>query len=177
MKKFILPLIIFVSLITPVNKANALDAKGRAFLVICTYGTVGGALLGFATMAFGTNSRAIAQGASLGLYAGIAFGSYIIASHKRPGEVEPVYDNAPPPPGFGTGGFGNSQMNNPMGGNPPDSGFGSPAPPPQDGGGFFGGGQRAFEISEDLVYNFKLKNKKGRDFSMPIYLNLVNMTF
>ena len=53
MKRFILPLIIFVSLITPINKANALDAKGRAFLVICTYGTVGGALLGFATMAFG----------------------------------------------------------------------------------------------------------------------------
>lgn len=66
------------------NKAHAVDPKGKAFAIICAYGTVGGALLGFASMAFGANSRAIAQGASLGLYAGIGFGAYVISSYADP---------------------------------------------------------------------------------------------
>ena len=47
-------------------------------------------MLGMASMAFGTTSRAIAQGASLGLYAGIIFGTYVLVSHhqKRQGSYE-----------------------------------------------------------------------------------------
>jgi hypothetical protein len=43
---------------------------------------VGGALLGTATMAFGSGSRSIAKGASLGLYAGLLFGGYVILSYE-----------------------------------------------------------------------------------------------
>jgi len=157
MKKLILSLLIVFTLAAPINKAHAVDAKGKAFLIICTYGTVGGALLGFATMAFGTNSRAIAQGASLGLYAGIAFGSYVIFSHQRSLDVDPEMDeDQGPPPGFDDqGGFG--------------------APPPEDSGGFFDSPQRTLEINNDLVYNYKLK--KGRNSAPPIYLPLVNIVF
>jgi hypothetical protein len=181
MKKLILVVFFFVTLITPYNKAQALDPKGKAFMIICTYGTVGGALLGFASMAFGTNSRAIAQGASLGLYAGIGFGAYVITSHKRsmeqPVSPEPGYGQQPgPPPGYGAGdqygspgGFGDQ----PAGG----SGFGAPTQDDSDGGGFFGSPQRAYEISEELVYNYKLKSRKGRSFSLPIYVPLYHAAF
>lgn len=174
MKKLLVSLIILSALITPVKQAHALDAKGKAFLVICTYGTVGGALLGFATMAFGTNSRAIAQGASLGLYAGIAFGSYVIASHGQQGmeDEDPAYDQPQQglPPGYNDG-FGG-----PRGGG--GQGYGA-SPPSQDdgGGGFFSGAQRSIEITDDLIYNYRLKNKKGRGFSPPIYINFVNTNF
>ena len=148
---------------TPSQKAHAMDAKSKAFMVICTYGTVGGALLGFATMAFGTNSRAIAQGASLGLYAGIAFGSYVIMSHKK--SLEPIPEeeyNDAPPPGFDGGAGG---------------GFGGAPPEEESSGGFFGTSQRYIELNDDLVYNYRLKNKKGRGFSPPVYLNLVKIIF
>lgn len=155
----------------PINKAQALDSKTKAFIVMCTYGTVGGALLGFATMAFGTNSRAIAQGASLGLYAGIAFGSYVIFSHGKqsaPGgyyedEYGPVDPYAPAPVD---------------GGLPPQDsgGFGAPVPTQDNsssGGGFFG--QRMMEVDNSL-HDFKLKNKKGRN-NLPLYINFYNSTF
>lgn len=161
-------------ILTPYKKAEALNPKGKAFLIICTYGTVGGALLGFATMAFGTNSRAIAQGASLGLYAGIAFGSYVITSHKKPGE-----ELLPPEPGYGPPPGGAPPMTPPAGGFDEGSGFGAPVDDfgDQGGGGFFGTPQRYIEINNDLMYNYRLKNEKGRDFSLPIYINLINTTF
>ena len=58
-------------------------AKGKAFLTIAGYGAGGGALLGAASMAFGTSARAIPRGASLGLYAGILFGTYVLVSHHN----------------------------------------------------------------------------------------------
>lgn len=187
MRKTLFIFLISFSIVVPRN-TYALDAKGKAFLVICTYGTVGGALLGFASMAFGTNSRAIAQGASLGLYAGIAFGSYVIASH-RPGDddeaVAPAYQQqAPPPPGFGSpadGAFGQPNgggFGDPMGQPPAGGGGGFGAPVPEDnggGGGFFG--QRVQEINEDLFYNYKLKNKKSRGLTLPIYVPLIDLKF
>ena len=45
------------------------------------YGTVGGALLGISSLAFGAGGRTIAKGASLGLYLGLAFGIYVVASY------------------------------------------------------------------------------------------------
>ena len=65
------------------QSSSALDPKTKAFLIICGYGTVGGALLGLASMAFGQESRSIAQGASIGLYAGILFGAYVIYTHNQ----------------------------------------------------------------------------------------------
>lgn len=174
MRNLTLCFILSATFILPFHKAHALDPKGKAFMVICTYGTVSGALLGFATMAFGTNSRAIAQGASLGLYAGIAFGSYVISSHKK--SLEPMtpgqdFNGAPPPPGPG---FGREPVPNGFGQEPP-SGFGDE--PGSDSGGFFGTPQRFMQINDEMVYNYKLKNEKGRDFSMPIYVNFFNASF
>ncbi len=46
------------------------------------YGVVGGALLGTASLAFGTGGRSIAKGASLGLYAGLIFGGYVLFNYE-----------------------------------------------------------------------------------------------
>jgi hypothetical protein len=77
-------------------KAQAdMPVKAKAFLTIVGYGAGGGAILGAASMAFGGSTRAIAQGASLGLYAGIIFGTYVLVSHhnKRYGNYD---DNSSP---------------------------------------------------------------------------------
>jgi hypothetical protein len=62
--------------------AQQIPPKVQVFLTVCGYGTVGGALLGFATMAFDSSTIAIAQGASLGLYAGILFGTYVLLTYN-----------------------------------------------------------------------------------------------
>lgn len=49
---------------------------------MASYGVVGGALLGTAALAFGSGGRSIAKGASLGLYAGLIFGGYVIMSYE-----------------------------------------------------------------------------------------------
>ena len=80
-------ILLTISFLAP-NKAQAeIPVKAKAFLTIVGYGTAGGAILGAASMAFGTSTRAVAQGASLGLYAGIIFGTYVLVSHAqgRPG--------------------------------------------------------------------------------------------
>lgn len=66
------------------HAASDSSAKAKAFLQVAGYGTAGGALLGLASMAFGGSSRSVAQGASLGLYAGILFGTYILYTHSYP---------------------------------------------------------------------------------------------
>jgi hypothetical protein len=98
MRNFIcLLLVVLISsgLVAPPSARAELPPKARAFLTVTGYGTAGGALLGAASMAFGTSSRAVAQGASLGLYAGILFGTYVLVSHhnKRYGSYD---DNASP---------------------------------------------------------------------------------
>ena len=66
---------------TNTSTAPLLSPETKAFLIICGYGTVGGALLGLASMAFGGKAINIAKGASVGLYSGILFGAYVIYSH------------------------------------------------------------------------------------------------
>lgn len=93
MKKLATYLFVFTLILTFAlpQKAHAqIPAKAKAFLTIVGYGTAGGALLGAASMAFGTSPRAIAQGASIGLYAGIAFGAYVLfaVSNKKPGSYD-----------------------------------------------------------------------------------------
>jgi hypothetical protein len=79
----------------------SIPPKAKAFIIVAGYGTVGGALLGFASLAFGKKPRAIAQGASLGLYAGIIFGAYIVLSYQQP-----AFDNTPYYDDYGEEPFG-----------------------------------------------------------------------
>jgi hypothetical protein len=76
------------------SSETSMPPKVKTFLTIAAYGTAGGALLGLASLAFGTNGRAIAQGASLGLYAGILFGGYVLVSHSQ--RKAQYYDNSSP---------------------------------------------------------------------------------
>lgn len=84
MKKIILVLFIFFNFIRPIDSIAAspkLNPKTKAFLLMTAYGTVGGFLLGSASLAFDTPGRSPFVGASLGLYAGLAFGTYVLVSH------------------------------------------------------------------------------------------------
>lgn len=84
MKKTLALLILFsFVLLKPETSQAQVPPKVKAFLTICGYGAGGGAILGAASTAFGTNARAIPQGASLGLYAGILFGTYVLVSHHQ----------------------------------------------------------------------------------------------
>jgi hypothetical protein len=172
MKKLLISLAILFSLTIPTDNVSALEPKQKAFMVMTTYGTVGGALLGFASMAFGSGSRSIAQGASLGLYAGIIFGSYVITSHRSAGEPAEVIDPyAPPqqdpyaePP----------RMRDPYGNPGGGGGFGAP-PPEDDQGGFFG--SRVQEINMKMTQNFGSEYSKSSLSRLPIYINFYNGTF
>lgn len=73
---------LFVSFLTPQKAYADMDPKVKAITTMAAYGTVGGALLGTASLAFGAKGRSVAIGASLGLYAGILFGTYIIVTHS-----------------------------------------------------------------------------------------------
>ncbi len=99
MGKVLIPLlIVFIFLVPP--KANASDSQ--IFFTTVIYGTVAGALVGVATLAFasnpGDNLMNIARGASLGLYTGILLGAYLyyqVGSDNAPsGTINP--DGLPP---------------------------------------------------------------------------------
>jgi len=64
------------------QNAFSMDSRLRVVSSMAGYGVVGGALLGTASLAFGANGRSIAKGASLGLYAGLLFGGYIVLSYE-----------------------------------------------------------------------------------------------
>ena len=69
-----------------------IDPRIKMVGKVALYGTAGGALLGLASLAFDGSGRNIARGASLGLYAGLIFGGYVIVSHYQrthPSPVEP----------------------------------------------------------------------------------------
>jgi hypothetical protein len=84
MKHFSSLALFMVVLLVALPQAKAqIPPKPKAFLTIVGYGAAGGAILGAASTAFGTTARAIPQGASLGLYAGILFGTYVLVSHHN----------------------------------------------------------------------------------------------
>lgn len=58
-----------------------MNPRVKALATMAVYGTVGGTLLGTASLAFDADGRAVAVGASLGLYAGLLFGGYIVGMH------------------------------------------------------------------------------------------------
>lgn len=76
-------IVLTFSLLSPEKAQAQIPVKAKAFLTIVGYGTAGGAILGAATLAFGNSTRAVAQGASLGLYAGLIFGTYVLVSHSQ----------------------------------------------------------------------------------------------
>lgn len=159
-----LVLLFTFSVVTP-NVARAeLPVKAKAFLTIVGYGTAGGAILGAASTAFGTSSRAIAQGASLGLYAGIIFGTYVLVSHhnKRYGSYD---DNSSP-----------YQESNDIYSDEYQEGEGGGA----DGddakrGGFFD----RFEVMQEKFHGqaFSLGGKKRGSAMPPLHINLLQYNF
>jgi hypothetical protein len=80
--KILLISTIFLGTLTFSRPVHAIDTKVKAILTMAAYGTVGGGLLGTASLAFGTGGRSPFIGMSLGLYAGLVFGSYVVVSHK-----------------------------------------------------------------------------------------------
>ena len=100
MRKFsiILLTLSFINFST-IEKSHAMSARIKALITMPAYGAGGGALLGFASMAFGAKPKAIAQGASLGLYAGLIFATYILVSYKYRNSVPAgsYPDDAPSP--------------------------------------------------------------------------------
>lgn len=111
--KFLLPALIVGQFVYSPKIHAAANPRLLALGSMALYGTVGGALLGTASLAFGAKSRAVAVGASLGLYTGLLFGSYVVVSHaykdhrdKNPvpqenyyPESEGVYENEGAPAG------------------------------------------------------------------------------
>ena len=87
-----LPILMLIFTLFFTSSAFGLDPKLRILATMTGYGVVGGALLGTATMAFGTSGRAIAKGASLGLYGGLIFGSYVIINYEM---KKRGYESAP----------------------------------------------------------------------------------
>ena len=150
-----LVLLFTLSVVKPQEARAEIPVKAKAFLTIASYGTAGGALLGAASMAFGTSSRAIAQGASLGLYAGILFGTYVLVSHhnKRYGS----YDDYSSPYRESSDIYGNEYRDD-EGGSADDDG--------RSRGGFF-------DRFESIQGKFQ---KKGGNLP-PIHMNLLQYNF
>jgi predicted permease len=147
------------------STSHAMNPKAKAFLVLTTYGTAGGGLLGLASMAFGEDSIAVARGASLGLYMGMLFGGYVILSHKykkKPGQIEAPKEDEYQDPYTPYGEDGGEE----------DEGYDS----------FFSSPQRSMEYEENkrrdsAIFESSLRQKKGGSSSPPIYMNLINMRF
>lgn len=167
MKKiFSVLLVVMFSLavLKPQDARAEMPVKAKAFLTIVGYGTAGGAILGAASMAFGTSSRAIAQGASLGLYAGILFGTYVLVSHhnKRYGS----YDDNSSPYSESTDIYGDEYQENDGGAAEDDS---------RTRGGFF---DRFEPLQEKFQAEaFSLGDKKRGSTLPPLYMNIIQYNF
>jgi hypothetical protein len=155
MRKFpiILSLFLFCVFIRPEKAKAELPVKAKAILTMAGYGAGGGALLGMASMAFGNTPRAIAQGASLGLYAGLLFGTYVLVSHHN--RQYGNYDDGSSPYKESTDIYGDGYESE-EGGSSESS----------EGGGFF-------NRFEKLQEKFQRSNNE----IPPIYLNLVHLQF
>jgi hypothetical protein len=134
-----------------------LPPKAKAMLTILVYGTAGGALLGAASTAFGGTSRAVAQGASLGLYAGILFGTYVLVSHHQ--RNSGYYDDRSSPYRESTDVYGEDYESD-GGGGSGDSGR---------SGGFFD----RIQILQEKLH---AQNGKGGGLP-PIHVNLLRLEF
>lgn len=78
------------------QQANYQSNPAKEFIMSCTYGVLAGTLVGSAILAFedqpGDNLNKVARGASIGLYAGILLGLYVVYVVPGSGEEEPELD-------------------------------------------------------------------------------------
>jgi len=100
----ILCLSFFVGLVPKVQAE--IDPRVKTVGVMAGYGAASGTLLGIATLAFDGEVKNIAKGASIGLYAGILFGSFIVISHhmrknSKPSPADNYYEDESPYDGAG----------------------------------------------------------------------------
>lgn len=91
-RKFLIRIILSTTVgVSWVSQSQAEPLK--EFIKACTYGVLAGTLVGTASLAFtskpGDNLGNIARGASLGLYAGMALGAYVIYFVPAQGEKRP----------------------------------------------------------------------------------------
>ncbi|MAF92638.1 MAG: hypothetical protein VX583_05995 [Bdellovibrionota bacterium] len=105
-KVFLIFCCLFFSSLSLQAQNDPVDSQKRTreFIMSCTYGVLTGTLIGAASLAFsdspGDNLHRIARGASLGLYAGIALGYYIMNLDENPEVIDPLQYPAgdiPPP--------------------------------------------------------------------------------
>ncbi len=157
-------LVLAISFTLVPRRAEAeVPAKAKAFLTIAGYGAGGGALLGLASMAFGTSSRAVARGASLGLYAGILFGTYVLVSHhqKRYGN----YEDSSSPYRNSTDIYGDDYQED-------EGGSGEEG---SSRGGFF---DRIQVMNEaDYNYRFTFGSTKTKNYVPPIKMDIIQYNF
>jgi hypothetical protein len=106
--KILIATILFLSF----SLQAAMDPKLKVILESSGYGVVGGTLLGTATLAFGGEGRNIAKGASLGLYAGLLLGTYVVSTYemKKRGWGQEKEDSDYYPETDGTYGEGQSSV-------------------------------------------------------------------
>lgn len=94
--------IAILSLLLILTPLQTSASELRTFLMSCAYGTGIGALGGLTAMALsdspGSNVNMIAKGASLGLYAGIAVGAYMISEKPSSSSSSVESQNALPGP-------------------------------------------------------------------------------
>ncbi|MCY4643032.1 MAG: hypothetical protein OXB88_00275 [Bacteriovoracales bacterium] len=77
--------ILLLTFFFPSAVSWGMDSKAQVLLRAGYYGSVAGALLGVASLAFGSGPRSVAQGASLGLYGGLLFGGHLIFDSRYKG--------------------------------------------------------------------------------------------
>jgi hypothetical protein len=161
---FTLLLTLSLALLKPQEARAEIPVKARAFLTITGYGAAGGALLGLATMAFGNSSRAVAQGASLGLYAGLLFGTYVLVSHHQ--KQFGSYDDNSSPYQESSDIYGEEYNSEEGGGDSEDS---------TKRGGFFD----RFQLMQEHVHNqsFTFDSQKRKSALPPIQVNLLQLQF
>lgn len=87
-RRFVSLVVFFLIIFNPLQRAKA--EASREFLLSCTYGVLAGALVGAATLAVEDDPSSkvyrVARGASLGLYAGILLGLYVV--YVVPAQIE-----------------------------------------------------------------------------------------
>src|SRR6266404_1204534 len=78
----VLAVLIFASSLASAQAPPPPENQTREFVMSCTYGVMAGTLVGAASLAFTSkpsdNLNRVARGASIGLYAGIALGLYVV---------------------------------------------------------------------------------------------------